>query len=77
MSPSASRRRFLKGAALGGLSLGAGVVGQADATGAAEVPSEGWPMSEKWFPSRWGAADQAGASSLMTPAKVGRALDGR
>jgi kynurenine formamidase len=70
VSPGTSRREFLKGAALGGLSVGAGVVGQAVAAGAAETPSEGWPMSEKWFPSRWGAADQAGASNLVTPAKV-------
>src|SRR3954467_2581544 len=70
MSPGTSRREFLKGAALGGLSLSAGVAGQAFAAPATEAPSEGWPMSEKWFPSRWGAADQAGASNLMTPAKV-------
>ena len=26
--------------------------------------------SEKWWPSKWGADDQAGASNHITPAKV-------
>jgi hypothetical protein len=64
------RREFLKTAALGGLTLGAGRSDAAVAEGTAEAPPDGWPMSKQWFPSRWGAADQAGASNLMTPAKV-------
>jgi len=67
---SNSRREFLKSAALGGLTLGAGVTGGHAAATTAETPPDGWPMSQKWFPSRWGATDQAGASNLMTPAKV-------
>jgi len=51
-----SRREFLKSAALGGLTFGAGAAGGAIAAGA-EAPPEGWPMSQKWFPSRWGDAD--------------------
>ena len=70
MPTSASRREFLKSAALGGLTFGASTAGEGIAAGTAEAPPEGWPMSEQWFPSRWGAADQAGASNLMTPAKV-------
>ena len=70
MPTSASRREFLKGAALGGLTFGASTAGESIAAGTAETPPEGWPMSEQWFPSRWGAADQAGASNFMTPAKV-------
>src|SRR6478609_11958738 len=67
---SNSRREFLKSAALGGLTLGAGVTSGPAAAAAAETPPEGWPMSQKWFPARWGATDQAGASNLMTPAKA-------
>jgi len=67
---SNSRREFLKSAALGGFALGASVAGESVAAAAAETPPDGWPMSQQWFPSRWGATDQAGASNLMTPAKV-------
>jgi hypothetical protein len=67
---SNSRREFLKSTALGGLTLGAGVAGEPVAAAVAETPPEGWPMSQQWFPSRWGATDQAGASNLMTPTKV-------
>src|SRR5438128_7162908 len=28
------------------------------------------PIGPQWWPSRWGAGDEAGASNLMTPAKV-------
>ena len=69
-SMSNSRREFLKSTALGGLTLGAGVAGEPVAAAVAETPPEGWPMSQQWFPSRWGATDQAGASNLMTPTKV-------
>src|SRR4051812_14501896 len=72
---SSSRREFLKNAALGGLTVGAGAAGGAIAARTGEAPPEGWPMSEQWFPSRWGTADQAGASNLMTPAKVLEAVE--
>lgn len=61
------RRRFLEMAALGALAS----AGPLASTGAhAATPPAGWPMTEKWFPSRWGAGDQAGASNLMTARKV-------
>lgn len=40
---------------------------QAPAAGAAAAGAGG---QQKWWPSRWGAEDQAGASNLMTPEKV-------
>jgi len=60
-----SRRRFLEAAALGAAGFQhAGVVGKQRA------PLQMAAMTEKWFPSRWGAGDQAGASNLMTSQKV-------
>lgn len=41
---------------------------QAPAGGAAAGAAGGG--QQKWWPSRWGAEDQAGASNLMTPEKV-------
>jgi len=64
-----SRRRFLEAAALG--ALASSTLGGREATGATP---DGWPMTEKWFPSRWGAGDQAGASNLMTSQKVLEAI---
>ncbi len=65
-----ARREFFKAAMLGGLSAAASAAGVAVSGPAEAAPPEGWPMSEHWFPSRFGAADQAGASNLMTPAKA-------
>jgi kynurenine formamidase len=65
-----TRRQFLKSAVLSGLVTGASAAGVVAVNEAHAAPPEGWPMSEKWFPSRWGAGDQAGASNLMTPAKA-------
>src|SRR5262245_58658749 len=67
---NAARRKFFRTAAFGGFTLHASVAGKAVAAGPAESPPQDWPMSVKWFPSRWGAADQDGASNLMTPAKA-------
>jgi kynurenine formamidase len=64
-----ARRDFLKTAASGLMAGAAGAAG-ISATAAAPPPPQGWPMTEKWFPSKWGAADQAGASNLMTPQKA-------
>jgi kynurenine formamidase len=74
--PGASRRAFLRTAAFGGLALGATTVPGAmrpDASlvePASAAPPAGWPMTEKWFPSKWGPDDQAGASNYLTPAKA-------
>lgn len=40
------------------------VFGQASAQGA------GTPIGEKWWPSKWGPEDQAGASNHITPEKI-------
>jgi kynurenine formamidase len=65
--PDQDRRRFLEAAALTALA-GSGALPGSGAQAAA--PPDGWPMTEKWYPSRWGIGDQAGASNLMTPSKV-------
>jgi kynurenine formamidase len=64
--PRMNRRQFLEAAAVGALACGG--LRSGEATGAA--PPEGWPMTQNWFPSRWGTGDQAGASNLMHPGKV-------
>ncbi len=73
---AASRRAFLRTAGLGGLAAGAVTMvglspsGTLPTEAASPAPPPGWPMTEKWFPSKWGPGDQAGASNSMTPAKV-------
>lgn len=44
---------------------GIGFVGQAQAQAATDTPA-----GPKWWPSRWGADDQAGASNWITPEKI-------
>lgn len=63
---SSSRRRFLGALGLGGL-LATWRTPRAQL--AAQTPA---PAVSKgpWWPSRWGAGDQAGASNWMTPEKV-------
>ncbi len=67
------RRGFLKAAGLGALGAVAGAthgkfglapITPAQAQGAAPA------AQDKWWPSKWGAADEAGASNHMTPAKT-------
>ena len=75
----AGRRAMMAGAASGALGAllglaatpaqatsGIGFVGRAQAQGAAATTPAGAP----WWPSRWGADDQAGASNWITPEKV-------
>ena len=71
-SPPADRREFLKGAGLGAVAGASyGKFGLAPITPAAADPIAPPKMSaEKWWPSKWGADDQAGASNHITPAKV-------
>lgn len=61
------RRRFLEWSGIGALSTIAAV---SKDTASAEPPAAGWPMTQTWYPSRWGAGDQAGASNMMTPQKA-------
>ena len=76
-SASTGRRNFLKAAG----AAGAGAVAVAGATHgkfglapitAAQADTTSLPKlsEQKWWPSKWGADDQAGASNHITPAKV-------
>lgn len=65
-----ARRDFFRSAA-----VAAGVMGIAGALngkfgGAPMVASAQAQAADRWWPSRWGAADEAGASNWMTPEKV-------
>ena len=70
---SPERRNFMKTAAVAG-AVGAvagalhGKYASAPLISAAQAQPA--PTGEKWWPSRWGAADEAGASNLITPEKV-------
>ncbi len=71
-SPPADRRAFLKGAGLGAVAGASyGKFAMAPITPAAADPIAAPKLSnEKWWPSKWGADDQAGASNHITPEKV-------
>jgi kynurenine formamidase len=72
-APSADRRQFLKTASVLGAAgavagaahgkFGLAPITQAQAQTAAPPPA-------KWWPSKWGATDEAGSSNHITPAKV-------
>ena len=34
------------------------------------IAAAAWGQTDRWYPSRWGAADQRGAANRITPAKV-------
>lgn len=72
-SASTDRRGFLKAAGL----AGAGALAGADhgkfslsPVNTAQAATPPALSSEKWWPSKWGADDQAGGSNHITPAKV-------
>ena len=74
---SADRRGFFKTAAVGAAGALAGAahgkfglspISTAQAQTAAVAPPK--LSTQKWWPSKWGAADEAGASNHITPAKV-------
>jgi kynurenine formamidase len=69
---STDRRGFLKGAGLGAVAgVGYGKFAHATISPALAEPAMAPKLStEKWWPSKWGADDQAGASNHITPAKV-------
>ena len=66
-----ARRDFLKTAGIGltGAALGTAALGTAALTTARPAAAQ-TPIGEKWWPSRWGADDQAGASNMMGPQKT-------
>jgi kynurenine formamidase len=77
-----SRRDFLQGSVAAGVTVG--LAAQAALTPAATThaaPNDGAPSEQAmtpigppWWPSRWGAEDEAGASNMMTPENVLRVL---
>jgi kynurenine formamidase len=76
-----TRRDFLKTAGLGVGALGAAASGLAALSGEpvlvaqAQAQAAGeTPIGARWWPSRWGAEDQAGASNHMTPQKLMEAV---
>ena len=72
--PKADRRGFLKSAGLGvaGALAGGATHGSWSITSTAAAQTVQAPrMSEqKWWPSKWGAGDEAGATNHCTPQKV-------
>ena len=71
-APAADRRGFLKTASLGAVGAVAGAAhgkyGLAPiAPAQAQAPAA---AADKWWPSKWGATDEAGATNHMTPAKT-------
>jgi len=79
--PNTDRRTFLKAAGLAGIagafadvahaSSGIGPVAQAQQSQTPGQPmTAGTANTEQWWPSKWGAGDEAGATNHMTPEKV-------
>ena len=69
------RRNFLKLASLGAVGAVAGAAhgkfGLSPISPAqAQAPAAAQSAAAKWWPSKWGADDEAGASNHMTPAKT-------
>lgn len=71
-SPQADRRDFLKTAGLGAAGMFAGGVNHGSWTVAAAETETPMPFltTQKWWPSKWGADDEAGSTNHCTPAKV-------
>lgn len=76
------RRDFMKTAAVvGGAAVVAGALHGKYATAPLVGAAHAQPAQRPWWPSRWGAQDEAGASNWITPQKVleaaGQIKDGR
>src|SRR5258706_8361386 len=75
-SPAADRRTFLKTAGIAGAAgavlAGAahGKFGLAPIASAQAQPAAPKLSTDKWWPSKWGPQDEAGASNHITPQKV-------
>jgi len=67
LDQSSSRRRFLGILGLAGLVT---AWRTPRARLAAQAPAAAPTPTAQWWPSRWGAGDQAGASNWITPEKV-------
>ena len=66
-----NRRDFFKAAAVAGaVGAVAGVLHGKYASAPLISDAQAQTPAQKWWPSRWGAADEAGASNWITPEKV-------
>lgn len=68
-----SRRDFLQGGVVTGVAAGmaaSGAVVAQQLVQAQPAAAQDTPIGPKWWPSRWGPQDEAGASNWITPAKV-------
>jgi kynurenine formamidase len=66
-----SRRAFIQSGLATGVTAGMAAGGMLAQTQVAQAQATGdTPIGPKWWPSRWGPQDQAGASNWITPAKV-------
>jgi kynurenine formamidase len=66
-----SRRTFIQSGLATGVTAGMAAGGMLAQAQVAQAQAAGdTPLGPKWWPSKWGAQDQAGASNLITPAKV-------
>jgi kynurenine formamidase len=66
-----SRRAFIQSGVVTGMTAGMAAGGMLAQTQVAQAQATGdTPIGPKWWPSRWGAQDEAGASNWITPAKV-------
>ena len=65
-----SRRGFLQGGMAAGMAAAGSLASQQVAQAQAPTGAQETPIGPKWWPSRWGAQDEAGASNWITPAKV-------
>jgi kynurenine formamidase len=65
-----SRRQFIHGGLVTGVAAGAGLAGQQVAQAQTGAGGQDTPIGARWWPSKWGAQDAAGASNLITPQKV-------
>jgi len=66
-----SRRNFIQSGLVTGVTAGMAAGGVLAQTQVAQAQATGdTPIGPKWWPSRWGPQDEAGASNWITPAKV-------
>ena len=66
-----SRRTFIQSGLATGVTAGMAAGGMLAQAQVAQAQATGdTPLGPKWWPSKWGAQDEAGASNLITPAKV-------
>ena len=66
-----SRRAFIQSGLATGMTAGMAAGGMLAQTQVAQAQAAGdTPIGPKWWPSRWGPQDEAGASNWITPAKV-------